>query len=533
MTEINVTSSAAEDDPRSSDIDDSDYKVLLSNLSNGVSKESLPDPFAVEGKELKSMDGVSDAAKQRVSRQLRKAYDGKNGAKSKQHEGNSMDGYNLFGVVSPPYNLDYLAKLYTASAAHFAAVNAKVSSIVGLGYDFVDSHKAKDKIEDAETEADRIKMQKKMARLRSDVFDWLDDCNEELTFDEVLKNVFTDYEATGNGYFEIGRDINGQVGYIGHIPSKTMRVRKDRDGFVQIVGDRVRFFKHFGKDTPNPIRTDDPNPNEVIHIKKYNPENSYYGIPDIIAALSAVSGNEFATRYNLDYFENKAVPRYAVIIKGGKLGAQGQREIMKFFDSAVKGTNHRTILIPLPADTTDGGKTDFKMEPIEAGVQDASFVNYDKINLRTILMAEKTPMTKVGLAEGVNLAVARDADKTFKENVCRPEQRVLDKKLGKVFQTKTDLLRFKLNELTLTDEDTQSKIDERYLRMQTYVPNEIRARQGKTAMKGGDKVVDLKAQAGADAAAKGNRTRDANRSANATDSAGEGRNAKGDGKKTP
>jgi len=61
---------------------------------------------------------------------------------------------------------------------------------------------------------------------------------------------------------------------------------------------------------------------------------------------------------------------------------------------------------------------------------------------------------------------------------------------------------FKLNELTLTDEDTQSKIDERYLRMQVLVPNEVRARAGMSGLKGGDKVVDLKPNS---AAALGNR----------------------------
>ena len=175
------------------------------------------------------------------------------------------------------------------------------------------------------------------------------------------------------------------------------------------------------------------------------------------------------------------------------------------------------------------------MKPIEAGTQDASFVNYDKINLGSIFMAHRTPASKTGyVMPGQSLAAARDADKTFKEGVCRPEQAIFEKKFAKVVKEKTDAFRFKLNELTLTDEDTQSKIDERYLRMQTVVPNEIRARMGRPAIKGGDNVVELKPQQAADQTATANqsRTRDANRSAGATDSAGQGRNAKGDGRST-
>jgi len=95
---------------------------------------------------------------------------------------------------------------------------------------------------------------------------------------------------------------------------------------------------------------------------------------------------------------------------------------------------------------------------------------------------------------------------------------------------------FKLNELTLTDEDTQSKIDERYLRMQVLVPNEVRARAGMVGIKGGDKVVDLKpAQAPQKAQATAGRQQDQERSANAPDSAGSatGREPKGEGRKTP
>jgi PBSX family phage portal protein len=533
MSEVHVTTRGADDgDEKGREIDD-DYVFGNATLSNHVDPdgEPFPDPFSEPISSVRKYSGLDDATKQKAYRRLKKSYDGKNGAKSKAIESNVGDGYSLLGVVEPPYNLEYLAKLYTRSSPHYAAVQAKVSNIVGLGYDFVDSHKAINKMEEnSEDEEKKKDQQRKMAALRSKTFDWLDECNDEDEFDETLNKVYVDYETTGNGYFEIGRDIEGKIHYIGHIPAKTMRIRRERDGYVQVSGEHVRFFRNFGKDNPNPLDRDtEKEPNEVIHIKKYSPDNSFYGVPDIIAALDAVAGDEFATRYNLDYFDSKAVPRYMVVIKGGKLGAKAHKDLIQFFDSAVKGTNHRTIIIPMPADVA-GEKSGIEMNPIEAGVQDSSFVNYDKTNLRKILMAERVPMTKVGLAEGVNLAVARDADKTFKEQVCRPDQRILEKKLSKIFKERTDLLRFKLNELTLTDEDTQSKIDERYLRMQTVVPNEVRARWGKTGLKGGDDIVDLKAQAGAEAAAKGNRTRDAERSAGATDSAGEGRNPKGEGR---
>jgi HK97 family phage portal protein len=283
--------------------------------------------------------------------------------------------------------------------------------------------------------------------------------------------------------------------------------------------------------TENPIAGQEDRPNEIIHLKKYTPMNNYYGIPDIIAAQVALAGNELSGRYNLDYFENKAVPRYIITVKGAKLSPESERKLLEFFQVGLKGKNHRSLYIPLPGDTPDS-KTEFKMEPVEANPQESSFNIYRKSNRDEILLAHRVPINKIGTPEGVNLAVARDADKTFKEQVCRPAQMILEKKVNKIFEEKTDALVLKFNELTLTDEDTQSKIDERYLRMQVITPNEVRIRKGMIPLDGGDNVIELKGPAKAEqtAVAGNTRQRSQDRQATTPDISGEGRNAKGDGR---
>jgi hypothetical protein len=171
------------------------------------------------------------------------------------------------------------------------------------------------------------------------------------------------------------------------------------------------------------------------------------------------------------------------------------------------------------------------MEPVEAGTQESSFNKYRLANRDEILLAHRVPINKIGLPEGVSLANARDADKTFKEQVCKPAQMRFEKKLNKIIEEKTDALILKFNELSLTDEDTQSKIDERYLRMQVITPNEVRIRKGMIPLDGGDEVIELKGPAKSEAAAvAGNtRARSQERQNNSPDISGEGRNAKGDG----
>lgn len=502
------------------------------DIFQGVKQEVHSDPFSVSLDQVKKLNGFSTNFKKKIARtDFSKIYRGVDSSSTQILEPFMITGYSILDVVQPPYNLDYLAKIYEISAPHYAAVNAKVANIVGLGYDFVETEATKERLADIEDEKQLERARRKLERIKIQLNDWLESTNEEETFVETLSRVWKDYETTGNGYLEVGRKNTGEIGYIGHIPAASVRVRRLRDGFVQIIGNQSVFFRNYGDtETLNPI-TGDARPNEIIHFKNYTPTDGYYGVPDIIASKSAMTGNEFAARYNLDYFENKAVPRYIITVKGAKLSTDSERKLLEFFQTGLKGKNHRSLYIPLPADNPDS-KVEFKMEAVENGIQDSSFNTYRTANRDEILISHRVPINKIGTPTGVSLANARDADKTFKEQVCRPAQKNIEKKIGKIISEKTDIFMLRFNELTLTDEDTQSKIDERYLRMQVLVPNEIRARMGLQGIPGGDQPVQLNAKAAAEQAtqASGNRRRDQERQGTQPDISGEGRNEQGAGR---
>jgi PBSX family phage portal protein len=514
-------------------------QINISNESDWIKFNQMPveenDPFNIEGEELKKVNGLSPTFRRKISRDLQKRFVGKEGTQTQQNLlQQAVTGYAMFDLVQPVYNLEYLSKIYEISPYNYAAINAKVANVVGLGYTFVETRKANEALDNISDEKQLDRARRKLNKLRQDLETWLEEVNEEETFIETLIKAYTDLETCGNGFIEIGRTVSGNIGYIGHIPAKTMRVRRLRDGFIQLLYGKAVFFRNFGdQETENPISGGLDRPNEVIHLKKYTPMNNYYGIPDVIAAQNAMAGNEFAGKYNLDYFENKAVPRYIITVKGAKLSPESERKLLEFFQVGLKGKNHRSLYVPLPADTSDS-KVEFKMEPIEAGSQESSFNIYRKSNRDEILLAHRVPISKIGLPEGVNLSSARDSDKMFKEQVCRPAQDILEKKLNRIIAEKTDVLLIKFNELTLTDEDTQSKIDERYLRMQVITPNEVRIRKGMVPIENGDAVIQLKPQQAAEqtAQAMNSRQRTQQRDANSPDISGEARNPKGEGRVT-
>jgi PBSX family phage portal protein len=486
------------------------------------------DPFAKRWSDVKGeLNGLSPNFKRRATRMEKR-----DGSAAIMVDQSYVTVYGLFDIITPPYDLEELARYYEVSFANHAAVDTKVANTVSLGYHWELSADAISKVDAKETDKQRSSARKKIERLKVAMDQKLDEMNETDTFIATMEKIITDLEATGNGYLEVGRKSNGQIGYLGHVPSLTMRVRRQRDGFCQIVGKEVVYFKNFGADNPNPI-TNDPNPNEIIHFKTYSPLNTYYGVPDAIAAGQAMVGDQYANQYNIDYFQNKAVPRYVITVKGAHLDPKSEEKLFRFLQTDLRGQNHRTLYIPLPPDT-DQSKVEFKMEAIENGVQEGSFEKYHKQNRNDILMAHQVPLSKIGMGD-MGTAEALSSDRTFKEQVARPKQRQIEKVINKIVKEFTDVVVLKFNELTLTDEMAQSQIFEKYLRNQVFTPNEVRDKLGEAPRPGGDKVVELSPRQAADAKneSSGSDQRATDRQNNQSDSPTtvSGRNPKGEGRK--
>ena len=465
----------------------SDLNEEIDDLSyiSSLSKVDAIDPFS----EIK-VSSLSPKMKRKAQR-LQKRHEGEDGTKSKYLDPEVVNGYSLWDIVNPPYDLDNLAILYDQSSIHYAAINARVMNTVGLGFEFIETLKSRRRIEKAQDDSAKLeRTRKSLQDLREELDVLFESFNVEETLIETMVRVWQDCLAVGNGYLEIGRNNEGKVGYIGHIPATMVRVRRRRDGFIQLSrANKIQaiFFRNFqdlGMEDPV---NGDPSPNEIIHFKMYSPNNTYYGIPAAVSAAAAIVGDKFAKEYNIDYFENKAIPRYAIILKGAKLSNKSKAELVNYFRNEVKGRNHGTLVIPLPASI--GSDSDIRFEKLEAGVQDASFDKYRKSNRDEILIANRVPAPKVGVYDNANLAVSRDADKTFKMQVIGPDQAIIEKKINRLLGEFTDLLQFKLKKIDLLDEDMESRIYDRYLRTEVISPNEVRGKIGFPERKDGDDVL--------------------------------------------
>jgi len=336
----------------------------LNTQEEEINKFKDSDPFTKSWDDLKNYDGLEKNFRRRTERIVKAQYDysvptnvnpsseeylnsasarsmGVDSTGSKQINPGSVyrNGYGLFDVITPPYNLYELANYYDASFANHAAIDAKVANIVGLGYNFNVTDRTVIALEGREDSTAVDKARKRIERMKLELRDWLESLNDDDSFTTTMKKMLIDFESTGNGYLEIGRTALGQIGYVGHVPATTIRVRRLRDGYLQIIGNKVVYFRNFGAKNQNPV-TGDPRPNEIIHYKSYSPLNTFYGIPDILSAVSSLVGDSLAAQYNIDYFQNKAVPRYIITLKGAKLSGDAEDKMFRFLQTGLKSQSH-------------------------------------------------------------------------------------------------------------------------------------------------------------------------------------------------
>ena len=121
-------------------MEDNTPDIEISNTADWVDfystkVEKTTDPFKVEGEDLVKISGLSSTFRRKMNRDIQKSFTGIDGAQTQQNLlQQAITGYAMFDLVQPLYNLEYLARVYEISPYNYAAINAKVSNIVGLGY---------------------------------------------------------------------------------------------------------------------------------------------------------------------------------------------------------------------------------------------------------------------------------------------------------------------------------------------------------------------------------------------------------------
>ena len=204
-------------------------------------------------------------------------------------------------------------------------------------------------------------------------------------------------------------------------------------------------------EVPRALFTD----NEMVHVTNAMiSTDPFYGVADILPALSAMFGDNAANDYNWQFFENNAVPRYAVTISGGRVDKEVSKAVVDFFNREIQGRNHRTIVIPLPRDMTAN------FQALDATQNDASFIQFKKLNREEIAAAHSVPPSEIGLWEDANKANSSQQAKNYFLKVIRPYQAKDEAMMNRILKYGmgiTDVV-FKFKNVEYTDDQEKATV---------------------------------------------------------------------------
>jgi len=371
--------------------------------------------------------------------------------------------YDEHRCVTPPVDPQVLAQLYSRNVAHKACVDAKAVNTVGLGWKF----DPKPGTDPADTG---------VQELAGELEGWLDLLarRDGESFSDLLLSAKKDEEAVGWGAIEISRNGRGQADGLYHVHAFTLRRRKDRDGWVQkVAGDYVYFrnYRRAAADTESPERFEGTN--ELLIVGETAPDSPFYPLPDHVPALGDIAGDEAAQAYQLQFFRNNAVPRLAIVVEGGKLDEDVKDYLLAYMREGIRGDAHKTLL--LESSTNDQVK--IHIEKLTVGTsEEADFMAYRRFVVGQVIMSHRVSPSKVTLVEDANRANSRDQDKTFKEQVCKPDQERWEKRIQWLLEDEfgPDLpLQFRFEEMDLADEEQIARTRTHY--MGALTNNEVRA----------------------------------------------------------
>lgn len=433
-------------------------------------------------------------------------------------------------TIEPPFDLLVLAMLPEKSSELNQCIEAMVTNIDGTGHRYVSRLRLDDitpqSTADSKTTAEGVKKpasqlapeQEKLAReARAEkvrLVNFFTYSTVE-SFDEFRQRLRRDYETTGNAYFEVLRNTNGDIQGFNHIPSYQMRLGRlenearlvDRDvlkleedgsvsvdtvkewkrfrGYVQSryihrsamtavqSGDRVVWYKEFGDARKMNKRTGDFNDatkdadlaTEVVHMRHYS-SRTPYGLPRYIGNLLGIYGDRAAEEINYTTFKNNNIPSMAVCVSNGQLTEGTIKRIESFVESQIRGSSNYSKFLIIEGETLaeegeDGGQVKIEIRPlVDNQHKDALFQEYSKGNQDKIRRAFRLPPIFVGRSDDYSRSTAESSRRLADEQVFAPEREKFDAIMNRYIFPSMGIRyhKFKSNSPNTTDNQQLVKI---------------------------------------------------------------------------
>ncbi len=331
-------------------------------------------------------------------------------------------------VVSHP--LDQTALKAIGNSYHMKALSFKTTASVGLGFDIYD---------------------KKGELINEEAWpDFLHQANPMETFDEVIQAMSLDLDEVGQGHFEVVPSVGGKVAELYWVPSENLWLTRKKNMFHQVIQGQTRSFVPFGINPGSGALT------SIVRVKTPSNRSQFYGVPDWVGAIGALTLDSYAVEWNYRFFLNNAIPAYAVIVEGGEFDEAVELAVQNFFTQTLKGVgnSHKTLYLPI-----DDPNIKVRFEELMKKPAEGDFQKLRQSLRDEVLSAHGVPPRIMGVVSSGSLGGGGEAEqqlKIFKEVGLSPRQRLIEGTLDRTI-LKADELHIKFRSIDLSSDESDVK----------------------------------------------------------------------------
>lgn len=372
-------------------------------------------------------------------------------------------------LIPPPYNILKLSLLEEGSDVLRECADAMGTNIEGFGYSFKQRPMPEQFAEDnaPAIDAERRKL--------DELFKYI--CIDT-SFTQVRVNTRRATELTGNGYWELIRDPEGEPSQIVYVPPHEIAIGKtdkewtpfeiktvDTETFEIETVLRQKRFRRFAqidsngkplvwlKEFRDPRQIDrrtgkvhDPTKegedgqpvgdlnradqaNEIIHFKIHS-DVTPYGVPRWIGRLIAVLSNRKAEEVNFFSIDTH-IPSLMIMVEGGQLSDDSIDRLTEMIESQVSMSPNRTAFVILEAENADNvslipgqpGAPKLSVKELhQAQISEELYGKMTDANQQKVIRAWRLPQLFVGREQGLTKANGIVSRQLANEQVFAPER---------------------------------------------------------------------------------------------------------------
>jgi HK97 family phage portal protein len=292
--------------------------------------------------------------------------------------------------------------------------------------------------------------------------------NKLQTKNEFLMTTVINKKTAGDAFIYKVKNASGR-------PVELWNLRPDRMTIMVDPAKVIGGYK-FLKDNGTFVMFE---PEEIIHIKDYpNPFNVYEGISALMPTRIRAQTEEYATRYQRDFFINSARPD-AIITSERAITKKQEHDLRKRWIKKHGGIKNSSKIGFLGSG--------LKYEQISITQKDMDYIEGIKMTRDDILIALKTPKSVLGITEDVNRANAETGMYVYLSETIVPEMNAIVEKLNEEM-TYIDFgenIFYSYPDPTPANREMQLKEYENGIKNNWLLINEIRQRENLPPVKGG------------------------------------------------